>query len=49
MKSTFENLFDKDEFASIHHENIQKLSIEVFKALNGEKLSNSERNFSCHG
>ena len=49
MKSTFENLLDTDEFVSIHRENIQKLSIEVFKALNGEKLSNSERNFSCHG
>ena len=30
-RSSFENLLEKDNFVSIHHKNIQALSIEVFK------------------
>ena len=29
-------MLDKDESVSIHHQNIQKLGIEMFKVLNGE-------------
>ena len=35
-KSSFVELLDKDESVSIHHQNIQKLGIEMFKVLNGE-------------
>ena len=35
-KSSFDELLDKDESVSIHHQNIQKLGIEMFKVLNGE-------------
>ena len=35
-KSSFDKLLDKDESVSIHHQNIQKLGIEMFKVLNGE-------------
>ena len=35
-KSNFDELLDKDEFVSIHYQNIQKLGIEMFKVLNGE-------------
>ena len=35
-KSKFDELLDKDESVSIHHQNIQKLGIEMFKVLNGE-------------
>ena len=36
-KSSSDELLDKDESVSIHHQNIQKLGIEMFKVLNGEK------------
>ena len=36
IKSSSDELLDKDESVSIHHQNIQKLSIEMFKVLNGE-------------
>ena len=35
-KCSFDELLDKDESVSIHHQNIQKLGIEMFKVLNGE-------------
>ena len=35
-KSSFGELLDKDESVSIHHKNIQKLGIEMFKVLDGE-------------
>ena len=35
-KSSSDELLDKDESVSIHHQNIQKLGIEMFKVLNGE-------------
>ena len=35
-KSSFHELLDKDESVSIHHKNIQKLGIKMFKVLNGE-------------
>ena len=35
-KASFDELLDKDESVSIHHHNIQKLGIEMFKVLNGE-------------
>ena len=35
-KSSLVELLDKDESVSIHHQNIQKLGIEMFKVLNGE-------------
>ena len=35
-KSSFDEFLDKDESVSIHHQNIQKLGIEMFKVLNGE-------------
>ena len=35
-KSSFHELLDKDESVSIHHQNIQKLGIKMFKVLNGE-------------
>ena len=35
-KSSFDELLDKDESVSIHHQNIQKLGIEMLKVLNGE-------------
>ena len=35
-KSSFDELLDKDESVFIHHQNIQKLGIEMFKVLNGE-------------
>ena len=35
-KSCFDELLDMDESVSIHHQNIQKLGIELLKVLNGE-------------
>ena len=35
-KSSFDELFDKDKSVSIHHQNFQKLGIEMFKVLNSE-------------
>ena len=35
-KFSFDEFLDKDESVSIHHQNIQKLGIEMFKVLNGE-------------
>ena len=35
-KSRFHELLGKDESVSIHHQNIQKLGMEMFKVLNGE-------------
>ena len=35
-KSSFDELLEKDESVSIHHQNIQNLGIEMFKVLNGE-------------
>ena len=35
-ESSFAELLDEDESVSIHHQNIQKLFIEMFKVLNGE-------------
>ena len=35
-KSSLDELLDKDESVSIHHQNIQKLGIEIFKVFNGE-------------
>ena len=35
-KSGFDEFLDKYEFGSMHHQNIQKLDIEMFKFLNGE-------------
>ena len=35
-KSNFDQLLDKDESVSMHHENIQKLGIKMFKVLKGE-------------
>ena len=32
----FHEWLDKDKSVSIHHQNIQKLGIEMFKVLNGE-------------
>ena len=34
----FHEWLDKDKSVSIHHQNIQKLGIEMFKVLNGENL-----------
>ena len=34
-KSSIDELLDKDEAVSSHHQNIQKLGIQMFKALNG--------------
>ena len=35
-KSSFVELLEKDESVSIHHENIEKLGIEMLKVLSGE-------------
>ena len=35
-KSSFDELLDKDQSVSIHHQNIQKLGRVMFKVLNGE-------------
>ena len=35
-KSGFDELLDKDESVSIHHQNIQKPGIEIFKVLKGK-------------
>ena len=35
-KSSFDELLDKDESVSIHHLNIQKPGIEIFKVLKGK-------------
>ena len=35
-KSSFDELLDKDESVSIHHQNNQKLDIEMFKVINFE-------------
>ena len=36
-KSSFDKLLDKDESFSVHHQNIQKPCIEMFKVLKGQK------------
>ena len=38
-KSSFDELLDQDESISIHHQNIQKIGIKMFKVLNGENPS----------
>ena len=35
-KSSFDELLDEDESVSIHHQNIQKLGLEMFKVINSE-------------
>ena len=42
---SFDELLDSGESVSIHHQNVQKLDIEMFKVLNGKKPSNCEWNF----
>ena len=37
-KFNFDELLEKDESVSIHHQNIQKPGIEIFKVFNSEKL-----------
>ena len=32
---TFQELFEKDNTVSIHHKNVQKLAIEIYKVLQG--------------
>ena len=36
--SSSDELLDKDESVSIHHQNIEKLGIDLFKVLDGENL-----------
>ena len=38
-KPSFDELLDKDESVSIHHQNIQKLGIEMFKVLKSKNLT----------
>ena len=33
--STFQELLDKDNSASVHHKNIQVLATEIYKTVNG--------------
>ena len=33
--STFQELLEKENFVSIHHRNVQKLAIEIYKVLHG--------------
>ena len=44
-KSSFDEWLDKDEYVSIHIQNIQKLGIEMFKVIKGEKLETGMKFF----
>lgn len=37
-KYSFDELLDRDESVSIHHQYIQKLGVKIFKVLKGENL-----------
>ena len=47
-KPNFEELFKRDGFVSIHHQNIRFLAIEIFKVLKRCRFSNCERDFSVY-
>ena len=47
-KSSFDQLLDKDESVSLHHQNIQKLGIKMFKVLKVLKMFRIRDEASYH-